>query len=183
VATAAASENIGGLYRTRTCNHTVMSGRITAGFVDFLVCSLEIDCVAFRRGRLRNWCGPPMPALLMSGLSTTRTVPWVRIPLSPPFARFCAPNCDCARDCARDLHRRTYRYAKVSCRAKRPHGLNAISASGRTPNDVLLHWNAGKKDRAGICFAGVCARLCKLQLTGLPHDYRVRPAVMLWRTG
>ena len=111
------------------------------------------------------------------------TVPWVRIPLSPPFARFCAPNCDCARDCARDLHRRTYRYAKVSCRAKRPHGLNAISASGRTPNDVLLHWNAGKKDRAGICFAGVCARLCKLQLTGLPHDYRVRPAVMLWRTG
>jgi hypothetical protein len=71
-----------------------MSGRITAGFVDFLVCSLEIDCVAFRRGRLRNWCGPPMPALLMSGLSTTRTVPWVRIPLSPPFARFCAPTYD-----------------------------------------------------------------------------------------
>jgi hypothetical protein len=35
----------GGPGRTRTCNQTVMSGRIKAGFVDFVVFSSEIDRV------------------------------------------------------------------------------------------------------------------------------------------
>src|SRR6266436_3538029 len=45
-----------------TCNQTVTSGRIKAGFVDFVVFSLEIDrvrCVPERSFLVRNWCGPP----------------------------------------------------------------------------------------------------------------------------
>src|SRR5216684_743901 len=44
-----------------TCNQTVMSGRIKAGFVDFVVFSLEIDrvrCVPERSFLVRNWCAP-----------------------------------------------------------------------------------------------------------------------------
>jgi hypothetical protein len=39
-----------------------MSGRIKAGFVDFVVFSLEIDrvrCVPERSFLVRNWCRPP----------------------------------------------------------------------------------------------------------------------------
>src|SRR6266849_695044 len=69
-----------------TCNQTVMTGRTKAGFVDFVVFSLEIDrirCVPERS----FWCETGAvrhTSLLVRGLSTTRTVPWVRIPLSPP---------------------------------------------------------------------------------------------------
>ncbi|SFJ35603.1 hypothetical protein SAMN05216525_12324 [Bradyrhizobium sp. Gha] len=50
----------GGPGRTRTCNQTVMSGRLSTSLVDFAAFSLEFDCV--RRGLftsflVRNWCG------------------------------------------------------------------------------------------------------------------------------
>jgi hypothetical protein len=38
--------------RTRTCNQTVMSGRIKVGFVDFVAFSSEIDRVRFDLARL-----------------------------------------------------------------------------------------------------------------------------------
>jgi hypothetical protein len=48
--------------RNRTFKKTVISGRIKAGFVDFVVFSSEIDCVRCvpeRSFLVRNWCGPP----------------------------------------------------------------------------------------------------------------------------
>jgi hypothetical protein len=51
---------LGGPGRTRTCNQTVMSGRISARFVDFAVFSFAFDCVCCVLARsflVRNWCG------------------------------------------------------------------------------------------------------------------------------
>jgi D-mannonate dehydratase UxuA-like protein len=45
---------------TRTCNQTVMTGRITVGFVDFAEFSPGIDRVRYALMRsylVRNWCG------------------------------------------------------------------------------------------------------------------------------
>jgi hypothetical protein len=53
--------NIGGPGRTRTCNQTVMSGRIMVRIVDFAAFSSEIECVRcdlMRSFLVRNWCGP-----------------------------------------------------------------------------------------------------------------------------
>src|SRR6478609_11750495 len=50
----------GGPGRTRTCNQTVMSGRISIGFIDFAVFSFDFDrvCFAFVQVFLvRNWRG------------------------------------------------------------------------------------------------------------------------------
>jgi hypothetical protein len=50
----------GGPGRTRTCNQTVMSGRISISFVDFPAFSFEFDrvrCVLVRSFLVRNWCG------------------------------------------------------------------------------------------------------------------------------
>ena len=47
--------------RTRTCNQTVKSGRITVAIVYFPAFSSVIDrvrCVLFRSFLVRNWCGP-----------------------------------------------------------------------------------------------------------------------------
>jgi hypothetical protein len=47
--------------RTRTCNQTVMSGRIVDALVDFLAFSFELDrvrCYSFTRFLVRNWCAP-----------------------------------------------------------------------------------------------------------------------------
>jgi hypothetical protein len=54
--------NIGGPGRTRTCNQTVMSGRIKVGSVDFIAFSSEFDCVCRALAMsflVRNWCGSP----------------------------------------------------------------------------------------------------------------------------
>jgi hypothetical protein len=51
----------GGPGRTRTCNQTVMSGRIVDALVDFLAPSFELDrvrCYSFTRFLVRNWCAP-----------------------------------------------------------------------------------------------------------------------------
>jgi hypothetical protein len=48
---------------TRTCNQTVMSGRISISFVDFSVFLFGFDRVCFGSFRLflvRNWCGYPV---------------------------------------------------------------------------------------------------------------------------
>ncbi len=50
----------GGPGRTRTCNQTVMSGRISVGFVDFATFLFDLDrvrCVSIRLFLVRNWCG------------------------------------------------------------------------------------------------------------------------------
>src|SRR5437868_6882310 len=46
--------------RTRTCNQTVMSGRISISFVDFAVFSFDfvrVRCALIRSFLVRNWCG------------------------------------------------------------------------------------------------------------------------------
>ena len=46
--------------RTRTCNQTVMSGRIKDAIVDFPAFLSMIDCVGcvlFKSFLVRNWCG------------------------------------------------------------------------------------------------------------------------------
>jgi hypothetical protein len=51
----------GGPGRTRTCNQTVMSGRISVRFVDFAAVSSAFDrvrCGLIRSFLVRNWCGP-----------------------------------------------------------------------------------------------------------------------------
>src|SRR5262249_19898825 len=51
---------VGGPGRTRTCNQTVMSGRISISFVDFAVFLFDFDRVRYVLMRLllvRNWCG------------------------------------------------------------------------------------------------------------------------------
>jgi hypothetical protein len=50
----------GGPGRTRTCNQTVMSGRISISFVDFAAFLFDFDrvrCVLMRLFLARNWCG------------------------------------------------------------------------------------------------------------------------------
>jgi hypothetical protein len=50
----------GGPGRTRTCNQTVMSGRLSIRFVDFAEVLFRFDRVCFGSFRLflvRNWCG------------------------------------------------------------------------------------------------------------------------------
>src|SRR6266700_1182509 len=50
----------GGPDGTRTCNHTVMSGRISISFVDFTAVSAAFDrirCFLMRTFLVRNWCG------------------------------------------------------------------------------------------------------------------------------
>jgi len=51
---------LGGPSRTRTCNQTVMSGRLSTGLVDFSVFLLEFDRALgpFALFLGRNWCGP-----------------------------------------------------------------------------------------------------------------------------
>jgi hypothetical protein len=49
----------------RTCNQTVMSGRILISFVDFAAFSFGFDCVccvSFRLLLVQNWCGPLLPS-------------------------------------------------------------------------------------------------------------------------
>jgi hypothetical protein len=56
----AADHQCGGPGRTRTCNQTVMSGRILIGFVDFAAVLLDFElvrCVLMRLFLVRNWCG------------------------------------------------------------------------------------------------------------------------------
>jgi hypothetical protein len=53
---------LGGPDRTRTCNQTVMSGRIAISFVDFAAFSFDLDrvrCASFTPFLVRNWCGCP----------------------------------------------------------------------------------------------------------------------------
>jgi hypothetical protein len=50
----------GGPGRTRTCNQTVMSGRIEVSFVDWAAFSFDFDrvcCVSLQWFLLRNCCG------------------------------------------------------------------------------------------------------------------------------
>jgi len=50
----------GGPGRTRTCNQTVMSGRISTTFVDFLAVLFDFDgvrCTSIVSFLVRNWCG------------------------------------------------------------------------------------------------------------------------------
>jgi hypothetical protein len=57
---AQAPDFTGGPRRTRTCNQTVMSGRILIGFVDFAAVLLDFElvrCVLMRLFLVRNWCG------------------------------------------------------------------------------------------------------------------------------
>ncbi len=62
----------GGPGRTRTCNQTVMSGRLSIAFVDFtgfpvgFVC---VRCVSVRAFLVRNWCG-----VEEGGLKRRRTI-------------------------------------------------------------------------------------------------------------
>jgi hypothetical protein len=54
------NELCGGPGRTRTCNQTVMSGRISTRFVDFPWFLFDFDRVCFGLFRVflvRNWCG------------------------------------------------------------------------------------------------------------------------------
>jgi hypothetical protein len=51
---------LGGPGRTRTCNQTVMSGRLSISFVDFAAFLFDFDRVRYVLMRLflvRNWCG------------------------------------------------------------------------------------------------------------------------------
>ena len=55
-----ADHRCGGPGRIRTCNQTVMSGRISVRFVDFAAFSSAFDRVCFRlvlSFLVRNWCG------------------------------------------------------------------------------------------------------------------------------
>ena len=57
--------------RIRTCNQTVMSGRIKVSFLDIIAFSLELDrvrCVLASSFLVRNWCG----ARLVVGLNELR---------------------------------------------------------------------------------------------------------------
>jgi hypothetical protein len=63
---------IGGPGRTRTCNQTVMSGRISVSFVDFAAVSPAFDrvrCVLMRSFLVRNGCDRPKVGLLRSPTS------------------------------------------------------------------------------------------------------------------
>ncbi|CCD94893.1 hypothetical protein BRAO375_3780008 [Bradyrhizobium sp. ORS 375] len=58
-----AVEISGGPGRTRTCNQTVMSGRISISFVDFPAFSYDFKAfriVSFTSFLVRNWCGYPI---------------------------------------------------------------------------------------------------------------------------
>src|ERR1700760_892525 len=59
-ATQGARTLAGGPGRTRTCNQTVMSGRISIGFVDFTAFLFDFDtvrCTSMASFLVRNWCG------------------------------------------------------------------------------------------------------------------------------
>jgi hypothetical protein len=60
----------GGPGRTRTCNQTVMSGRISISFVDFATFSFDfarVCCDWLTSFLVRNWCGPSTSAERQGG--------------------------------------------------------------------------------------------------------------------
>lgn len=62
--------------RTRTCNPTVMSGGISASFVDFAVVSFgfaRVRCLLAKSFLVRNWCGHAY-ACRRAGIDIYRTL-------------------------------------------------------------------------------------------------------------
>jgi hypothetical protein len=67
----------GGPGRTRTCNQTVMSGKIVIGPDDFAAFSSQIErirCVLVRSFLVRNWRGTRMPVEGTKGLFNNHIV-------------------------------------------------------------------------------------------------------------
>ena len=83
----------GGPGRTRTCNQTVMSGRLSIGFVDFpavLSDFARVRCGSFASFLVRNWCGDKVSVQHEGGCEGNRSalvcgqqgpwlIGWVRI--------------------------------------------------------------------------------------------------------